>query len=87
MKSRLLRVVYWDSAAEISDLVVGVFNKKPVYLRDVADIRLEADSPESYVTFGTAKGAAHAGLDQGVSSPAVTIAIAKQPGKKCGTVI
>ncbi len=69
-----------SSAEEISDLVVGVFNDKPVYLRDVADIRLQGDSPQSYVTFGTAKGAAHAGLEQGVSSPAVTIAVAKKPG-------
>ena len=69
-----------SSAEEIGDLVVGVFNDKPVFLRDVADIRLEADSPEAYVTFGTAKGAAHEGLKPGVSAPAVTIAVAKQPG-------
>ncbi len=69
-----------SSAEEIGDLVVGVFEDKPVFLRDVADIRLQADSPESYVTFGTAQGASHRGLDTGMSSPAVTIAVAKQPG-------
>ncbi len=69
-----------SSADEIGDLVVGVFNNKPVFLRDVADVRLQADSPQSYVTFGTAKGASHIGLEQGISTPAVTIAVAKKPG-------
>ncbi len=69
-----------SSADEIGELVVGVFKNKPVYLRDVADIRLKADSPRSYVTFGTAKGAEQVGLKPGISAPAVTIAVAKQPG-------
>jgi len=64
---------------EIGDLVVGVYNGKPVYLRDVASIKHTADSPETYVSFATTKGAPHKGLKPGVVSPAVTIAIAKQP--------
>ena len=64
---------------DVSDLVVGVFNGKPVFLRDVATVRQGADSAESYVSFGTTKGAEHIGLKPGISSPAVTIAIAKQP--------
>jgi multidrug efflux pump subunit AcrB len=65
---------------DIADLVVGVHNSKPVYLHNVAEIRRGADSPENYVTFGTAKGASHIGLPEGIQSPAVTVAIAKQPG-------
>ena len=65
---------------EIGELVVGVFNNSPVYLKDVATIRQGADSAETYVSFSTAKGAAAKGLQNGVKSPAVTIAIAKQPG-------
>jgi multidrug efflux pump subunit AcrB len=64
---------------EIGELVVGVFNGKPVFLKDVATIRHGADSPDSYVSFHTSKGASHKGLSQGIISPAVTIAIAKQP--------
>ncbi len=64
---------------DVSDLVVGVFNGKPIFLRDVATVRQGADSAESYVSFGTTKGAEHIGLKPGISSPAVTIAIAKQP--------
>jgi multidrug efflux pump subunit AcrB len=69
-----------SNADEVGDLVVGVFKSRPVYLRDVAEVRQEADSPESYVTFGTGQGAAHKGLEVGEKSPAVTIAIAKKPG-------
>ena len=65
---------------EISDLVVGVYNNSLVYLKDVATIRHGADSPETYVSFSTAKGAAQKGLTNGLKSPAVTIAIAKKPG-------
>ncbi len=65
---------------QIGDLVVGVSKGGVVYLRDVARIEHTADSPESYVTFATGKGASHKGLKTGERSPAVTIAIAKQPG-------
>ncbi len=65
---------------DVSDLVVGVFNGKPVFIRDVATVRQGADSADSYVSFGTTKGAGHIGLKPGITSPAVTIAIAKQPG-------
>lgn len=72
---------FLSSAEEIADMVVGVFKDKPVYLRDVAEVRHEPDSPDSYVTFGTGMGAEHLGLQPNVSSPAVTIAVAKKPGQ------
>lgn len=70
---------FLSNTQEIADLVVGVFDGKPVYLRDVADIRQGPDTPETYVSFGTGEGAAHKQLEPGIRSPAVTIAIAKQP--------
>ena len=70
---------FLSNEEEVGDLIVGVFNGKPVYLRDVATIRQGADSPDTYVSFGTAKGSAHLGLKPNILSPAVTIAIAKQP--------
>ncbi len=60
-------------------MVVGVFNGSPVYLKDVATIKHGADSAETYVSYSTAKGALQKGLKNGIKSPAVTIAIAKQP--------
>lgn len=71
---------FLSNEEDIADLVVGVANGKPVYLHDVAEIRRGADSPDNYVSFGTGAGAEHIGLKAGVRSPAVTIAIAKQPG-------
>ena len=72
---------FLSTEKEIGDMVVGVFDGSPVYLRDVATISLGADSPETYVSFNTGQGIAHKdeNLQPGIKSPAVTIAIAKQP--------
>lgn len=67
-------------AAEVGELMVGVFDGKPVYLSDVAEVKRTADTPEAYVSFGTGAAAAAKGLHTGIHSPAVTIAVAKQPG-------
>ena len=70
---------FLSNEEDVRNLVVGVFEDKPVFLSDVATVRHGADSAESYVSFGTSKGAEHIELKSGISSPAVTIAIAKQP--------
>lgn len=65
---------FLTSANEIKQLVVGLSNNgSPVYLSDVADIIHAADIPEAQVKHF------EKGLNQ--SQSAVTIAIAKQPGK------
>ena len=56
---------------EIKQLIVSVDNGFPVYLQDVADVTLAADIPTQGVWHG----------ENGSLYPAVTIAIAKQPGK------
>jgi multidrug efflux pump subunit AcrB len=65
---------------EVRSLVVGVKEGKPVYLRDVSTVQLGADQPEQYVWFGTGPAAAAKGIEGRGSFPAVTVAIAKQPG-------
>ena len=67
-------------ADEVGNLMVGVFDGKPVFLNDVASVTRTADSPEAYVSFGTGVAAEHKKLTTGVRTPAVTIAVAKQPG-------
>lgn len=67
-------------AAEVGELMVGVFDGKPVFLNDVAEVKRTADTPEAYVSFGTGAGAEHKALPSGIRAPAVTIAVAKQPG-------
>ena len=71
--------VFLSHAGEIGDLVVGVFDGKPVYLRDVARIQEGPDTPSSYVSIGAGPAAAAALAKTGMA-PAVTIAVAKKPG-------
>ncbi len=63
---------------DVADLIVGLNNGKPIYLQDVADIRRGPDQPEQYVKHANGPAAGDAA---GIESPAVTIAISKQPGR------
>ena len=67
---------FLTKAAEVGQVVVGVFGGRPVYLREVAEIVDGAEEPDQYVFFGT--GAARAGSANEQS--AVTLCIAKRPG-------
>ncbi|MCW8844935.1 MAG: efflux RND transporter permease subunit, partial [Gammaproteobacteria bacterium] len=71
---------FLSNASDIAELVVGVYDGKPVYLSDVASVSAGPDQPERYVSFGTGPGAADKSLPVGVIAPAVTLAIAKKPG-------
>ncbi|WCJ59387.1 efflux RND transporter permease subunit [Fontisphaera persica] len=63
-------------AEEVGQIVVGVFQGRPVYLREVADILDGPEEPSQYVFFG--RGAARGVL--GREEPAVTLTVAKRPG-------
>lgn len=63
---------FLKTAEEIGQLVVGYSSQGIVYLADVADIQLSADTPEQAVYTRAA--------EEANSHPAVTLAIAKQPG-------
>lgn len=67
---------FLTSADEVGNVVVGVSNGKPVYLREVAEIVDGAEEPAQYVFFGS--GAAQA--PNANEQPAVTLSIAKRPG-------
>ena len=69
------------TADEVADLVVGVKDGAPVFLRDVAEVRIGPDVPEQYVTFGIGPAAAAKQLPATTRQPAVTIAVAKKPGE------
>jgi multidrug efflux pump subunit AcrB len=70
---------FLTSADEIASLVVGVQDGRPVYLSDVADVRHGPAPPDNYVRMGLG-AASDAGAHAAVTQPAVTVAIAKQPG-------
>ncbi len=67
-------------AEDVADLIVGLnsTNGRPIYLQDVAEIRRGPDQPEQYVKHANGPAAGEA---SGIDSPAVTIAISKQPGR------
>jgi len=63
---------FLKTAADVGNVVVGVFDGRPVYLREVAEIVDGAEEPKQYVLFGTGQGTPE--------EPAITLAIAKRPG-------
>ncbi|USD99906.1 efflux RND transporter permease subunit [Vibrio sp. SCSIO 43133] len=62
---------FLTSIDEVKQLVVGVYDGKPVYLADIAEIELGTDTPTQMVWTG----------DKTQINPAVTIAIAKKSGE------
>ncbi len=92
-RARPLRLAgYLGSAEAVGDIVLGVAQGRPVYLKDVARIEdAAADSEEhSWIGFGVARAAnqrppvPQAG--EGAPAPAVTLAIAKRAGENAVTV-
>src|SRR5262245_49532325 len=82
---------FLHSAEEVGAVVIGVFNDRPVHLRDVAKIEDGPEEPADYVMFGLGDVASkHERSNQRSSiskgrnpqsvQPAVTISIAKRKG-------
>jgi len=72
---------FLQNEKDVGDIVVGVSNGRPIYLREVARVETGAQLPQRYVWF--TPGAAdteHVG-QQGGSFPAVTITVTKKPGE------
>jgi len=67
-------------AAEVRDVVVGVYDGRPVYLEDVADVWDGPDEPADYVWLGAGPAGGDKDLPAGLDVPAVTLAVAKKPG-------
>jgi multidrug efflux pump subunit AcrB len=69
---------FLSNAREVGNVVLGVFNDQPVYLRDVATVLDGPEEPSQYVLFG--HGAATTGPTPSPEEPAVTLSVAKRPG-------
>ena len=65
---------FLQCAEDVGNVVVGVNDGRPVYLRDVAEIVDGAGEPDQYVFHG-ANGHEAKGIE-----PAVTLSLAKRPG-------
>ena len=71
---------YLATREDVAGLVVGLFEGRPVLLEDVARITAGPDQPEAYAWFGAGAAAASRGIELAGESPAVTLALSKQPG-------
>ncbi|MCV9387513.1 efflux RND transporter permease subunit [Reichenbachiella ulvae] len=66
------------NAEELADLVVGVVDGAPIYLKQVAEVKDGPSLPSEYVAFGY--GAGSENLASKASHPAVTLSVAKRKG-------
>ncbi|MRI42030.1 efflux RND transporter permease subunit [Stenotrophomonas sp. MH181796] len=80
---RLEAGTFLGDAQEVSELVVGVHDGRPVYLRDVATVRDGARPATQYVWHGEVGDAAQTA---GREYPAITLAITKKPGENAISV-
>jgi multidrug efflux pump subunit AcrB len=72
---------FLQNAKDVGDIVVGVSQGRPIYLREVARVEVGAQLPQHYVWFTpSAADSAHP-EQQGQSHPAVTITVTKKPGE------
>ena len=82
---------FLDSDEAVRRLVIGVHDKKPIYLSEVASVSDGVQEPDNYVFMGLGAGSAAAGhaehqtgaplqLNAKADYPAVTISVAKRTG-------
>jgi multidrug efflux pump subunit AcrB len=71
---------FLSNAEEVRQLVIGVADGKPVFLRDIADVKDGADQPNSYVWLGTGPAAGDKQITAKGEYTAVTLAVTKKPG-------
>ncbi|NJB68320.1 multidrug efflux pump subunit AcrB [Desulfobaculum xiamenense] len=81
---------FLTSAREAGEVVVGVFDSRPVYLRDIATIADGPAEPVSRVRFGLSARAeverTIPASEAGREFPAVTVAVSKKKGTNAVTV-
>ena len=70
---------YFRDAADVASLVLGTWQDRPIYLRDVATMTDGAAEPADYVLFGRP--------DTPGEEAAVTLSVAKRPGANAVTVV
>jgi multidrug efflux pump subunit AcrB len=71
---------------EVAAVIVGMHNNHPVYLRDIASVSMGPDQAKQYVWMGTGPAAAQKQISGQGEFPAVSLAIAKQPGTNAADI-
>lgn len=71
---------------DVAQLVVGLFENRPVYLQDIATIRSAPDQPEQYSWYASGAALAEGSPGYVAHAPAVTLAISKKPGTNASDI-
>ena len=75
-------------ADEIGNVVVGVYDGRPVFLKDVAKVVDGPEEPSTYVWMGSGPAAPEKGIARAsIDAPAVTVAVAKKPGTNAVSLV
>jgi multidrug efflux pump subunit AcrB len=77
---------FFRDAADAANLVLGTWQSRPIYLRDVATVVDGPAEPADYVLFGRGTDAGGA-VAPGGEEAAVSLSIAKRPGANAVTVV
>jgi multidrug efflux pump subunit AcrB len=77
---------FLTSAEAVRNLVVGVHQGSPVYLKQVATVSDGPAEPDKYVSFGYGAGHHAGGATPSGLRPAVTVSIAKRSGRDAMTI-
>ncbi len=77
---------FLHNADDVGRVVVGVSAGRPVYLRDVAEIRDGPEEPANYVLFGYGAGAKVKSASVIGESAAVTLTVSKRKGRNAVVV-
>jgi multidrug efflux pump subunit AcrB len=72
---------FLQNAKDVGDIVVGVSQGRPIYLREVARVEAGAQLPQRCVWFTPGAADTAHPEQQGQSHPAVTITVTKKPGE------
>ena len=70
---------FLESVTDVENLVVGIQQQKPIYLKQIASIQDGPELPKNYVSLGFGQASEKA-ADFNSEYPAVTISIAKRKG-------
>jgi multidrug efflux pump subunit AcrB len=75
----------FSNVSDLGEIIIGAHNQRPVFLRDVATIKIAPEQNEQFSAFGYGQGN---GINKAVgqSNPAVTLAIGKRAGANAVTV-
>ena len=71
---------FLHTADDVGNVVIGASSGRPVYLRDVAEIKDGPEEPSDYVTFGYGRGAKEKARASSGDFPAVTLSVSKRKG-------